>query len=278
GFWILFTSDVGGNDRRDLYRVPAKGGRVEKLTDTKVSETEPRFSPDGKQIAYTADPDQEFVFQLHVMDLETRKVRELTHEQVKLQSLAWSPEGKTIAINRSGDDQKGDLLLIDVATAGKIVVPPLVKDGNIVPEQFSPDGTKLLLTAQNEAGFYQMCVLALTPGEPGKPPTPAKRPTFFGPEKWDVSSARWHRTGIYFVRNEVGAFGLYFAAEPAAKIQTILPAKGMISQVHLDRSGDNMVLLFEDTSRPADVWLVRGRDHLDTGTGIKPQPVALKQL
>ncbi|HMC66028.1 MAG TPA: LpqB family beta-propeller domain-containing protein, partial [Gemmataceae bacterium] len=34
GRWIVFTSDYGGNERRDLFRVPAAGGRVEKLTDT----------------------------------------------------------------------------------------------------------------------------------------------------------------------------------------------------------------------------------------------------
>src|SRR5918998_6470959 len=29
--WIVFASDYGGNERRDLYRVPAAGGQVEKL-------------------------------------------------------------------------------------------------------------------------------------------------------------------------------------------------------------------------------------------------------
>src|SRR5262249_44097938 len=153
GTWLVFTSDYGGNERRDLFRVPAEGGAVEKLTDTKLSESEPRISPDGKRLAFLADPDADFDFQLHVMDLDTKKVTRLTKEAVKVEAPLWSPDGKTIAVTRSGDDQKGDLLLIDAATGAKTVVAPPVKDGILWPRAFAPDGKSLLVVADNEAGF-----------------------------------------------------------------------------------------------------------------------------
>jgi dipeptidyl aminopeptidase/acylaminoacyl peptidase len=161
GQWLVFASDYGGNERRDLYRVPANGGAVEKLTETKLSESAPRFSPDGKRITFTADPDQEFLFQLHVLDLETRKTVQLTHEPVNVLAPVWSLDGRTIAITRSGDDQKGELLLVNASTGAKVVIEPPVQDGILWPETFSPDGQKLLLTARNEAGFYQLAVLEL---------------------------------------------------------------------------------------------------------------------
>jgi Tol biopolymer transport system component len=43
GKWLIFASDYGGNERRDLFRVPVGGGPIEKLTDTKLSESEPRI-------------------------------------------------------------------------------------------------------------------------------------------------------------------------------------------------------------------------------------------
>ena len=38
----------------DLWIVPRTGGQARRLTSTPGAETEPRFSPDGSQIAYTA--------------------------------------------------------------------------------------------------------------------------------------------------------------------------------------------------------------------------------
>src|SRR5262249_6351697 len=144
-----------------------------------LSETEPRFSPDGNRVAFTADPDQDFVFQLFVLDLPGGKTTRLTHEPVTVQSPVWSPDGRTLALNRSGDDRQGDLLLLDAGTGAKVVVGPPVAGGILWPEAFAPDGSALLLRSRNEAGFLQLAVLELSPAaEAGKPPRPRGPPAF----------------------------------------------------------------------------------------------------
>src|SRR5262249_15305712 len=231
---IVFASDYDGNERHDLYRVPAAGGQVEQLTRTRLSESEPAFSPDGKRLAFTADPQQEFLFQLHVMDLKTRKVTQLTREKIKVQNLRWSLDGKTIAVTRTGDEQKGQLLLVDAASGATRVVEPAEKDGILLAERFSPNGKSLLLTARNKTGFLQLAVLDLKETETGKPPRPAGPLTLIGPGDWDVLGARWNKDGIYFLRNEGGATGLYFLSSPQARLQQLLPPAGSISQLSLD--------------------------------------------
>lgn len=257
--WLVFTSDYGGNERRDLYRVPAGGGTVGKLTDTKMSEGDPRFSPDGKRLAFVADPDpdREFLFQLHVLDLATKKATQLTREPVNVQRPVWSPDGQTIAVNRSGDDQKGDLLLIDVATGAKTVVGPPLKDGILWPEAFASDGKSLLLTARNKAGFVQLAMLDLEPTAAGKPPRVKGMPTFFGPDRWDVAAVQRTRDGIYFLLNEGGATSLNFLAAPGEKARRLLPATGSLSGLSLNAAGTHLALLREDVTQPADVWVLR---------------------
>jgi dipeptidyl aminopeptidase/acylaminoacyl peptidase len=256
GRWIVFTADYGGNERRDLYRVPARGGAVEKLTDTRLSETEPRFAPDGDRIAFTADPDRDFVFQLFVLDLPTGKTTRLTHEPVTVQSPVWSPDGRTLALNRSGDDREGDLLLLDAGTGARVVVEPAVKGGILWPEAFSPDGTALLLRSRNEAGFLQLAVLDLSPAsEAGQPPKPRDQPAFLGPGAWDVVEAAWTRTGIYALRNEDGSTGLLWLPTRHDRPVTLLPADGVMSELTLDRSGGKLAVLREDVNRPPDVWI-----------------------
>jgi dipeptidyl aminopeptidase/acylaminoacyl peptidase len=257
GAWLVFTSDHGGNERRDLYRVAAGGGAVEQLTDTKLSESEPRFSPDGKRLAFTADPDADFDFQLHVMDLATKKVTRLTKEPVKVQSPLWSPDGRTITVTRSGDDQKGDLLLIDADTGAKVVVAPLVKGTLLRPGAFAPDGKSLVVIAPNAAGFDQLALLKLGDRpEAGKPPRPDGQPRFIGPDDWDVSEPRWTRDGVWFFRNEDGASSLCLLPTPEGKWETVLPAKGMAHTLSADAAGRRLVLMREDVTRPADGWLM----------------------
>ena len=275
GKWIVFTSDYGGNERRDLFRVPSSGGRVEKLTDTKLSESEPRFSPDGKRLAFTADPDREFLFQLHVMELETRKIKQLTKEPVNVQMPVWSKDGKMIAVTRSGDDQKGELLLIDADTGAKVVVEPPVKDGILWPQEFSPDGKSLLLLATNKAGFAQLAALDLEePDKDGKPLKPNRRFNLFGPDDWDVTAARWNKDGIYFLRNEGGATSLGFLRSPGDQPVTLVPPIGVVEQFHLDQAGGSLALLNASVTRPADVWIM----NLSLARDLQPEHVKPNQV
>jgi dipeptidyl aminopeptidase/acylaminoacyl peptidase len=274
--WLVFTSDYGGNERRDLFRVPAGGGRVEQLTKTRFSESEPRFSPDGKQLAFTMDPDRDFVFQLHVMDLETRKITRLTHEPVKVQLPVWSRDGKTIAINRSGDEQKGELLLVDAETGKRVVVEPPIKDGILWPEDFSPDRKTLLMRAQNSAGFLQLAVLPLKPSiEPGHLLEPAGEPKFIGPAQWDVTQARWKAEGIYFLRNEGGATSLNWLPAPQDEVRCLLQAVQVLQEISLDRAGKKLALLRSDLTHPTDVWLTELANEQSSGLDLAKN---LKQL
>src|SRR5246127_1414016 len=52
GKWILYQSDRGGAETYDLFAIPSGGGKADNLTKTDdISETSPRWSPDGTQLA-----------------------------------------------------------------------------------------------------------------------------------------------------------------------------------------------------------------------------------
>ncbi|MGC1953830.1 MAG: hypothetical protein WA970_14935, partial [Gammaproteobacteria bacterium] len=183
----------------------------------------------------------------------------------------WSWDGKTMAITRSGDDQKGELLLVNARTGAKVVIAPPVKDGILWPVAFSPDGQTLLLIARNDAGFDQLAVLKLADAAlPGQAPNAAGPPTFFGPGDWDVTEAHWTSDGIYFVRNEGGATSLGFVRSPQAHPETVLPAAGVVREISLDRAGKKLALLREDVARPADVWIMDNHPR----HGLPPQMAA----
>ncbi len=247
GKTLAFSSDFGGDERPDLYLVPAAGGKVENVTHSTRAETSPRFSPDSKRLAFLADPGRPFLFQLMVLDLETRIERQLTAENETLHNPVWSRDGRLIAVTRSGDDQKGSLLLVDADSATVRIIAAPVEGGILYPEQFGDQGVSLLARATNPKGFLQLYLIDLKSG----------RGEFVGPETWDVEHALMHpKAGMIFTRNEGGASGLY-RMTGRSKGQVMLAPRGRIDAIDLDDSGGTLAYLWSDSARPPDAWILR---------------------
>src|SRR5207245_5465984 len=119
---------------------------------------------------------------------------------------------------------------------------PPVKDGILIPHEFSPDGNALLLSATNQTGFLQLAVLEMQSLQDGKPPQPKGTPNFFGPGEGDVIEARWHKVGIYFVQNERGGTTVGFLRRPGDSWTGVATPDGVNHQLSVDPSGWNLCL------------------------------------
>lgn len=88
GRWIVFTSEG------DLWKVPIEGGLAIRLTTHEGEERYPKFSPDGKLIAFTAQEDgQDDIF---VIPAEGGTPKRLTFHPDRDQTLGWDREGNII--------------------------------------------------------------------------------------------------------------------------------------------------------------------------------------
>ena len=108
GKLILFTR--GGvdkmNDRRmsNLLMMDIEGERIRELTFGNFRVSSPRWSPDGKRIAFLSD--RSGTDQIHVMWLDTREVVQLTNFERSPGSPLWSPDGKMLAFTSFIPDTK----------------------------------------------------------------------------------------------------------------------------------------------------------------------------
>lgn len=103
--------------RTDIMLADLENGTVKALTCTPDREnTEPCWSPDGRQIAFLSD--RSGFYELFAIDLESGAERQVTQAGHDLADAAWSPDGTRIlcTINRDG---ALDLVLVDVAS-GKL--------------------------------------------------------------------------------------------------------------------------------------------------------------
>ncbi|MFN9965769.1 MAG: amidohydrolase family protein [Lysobacteraceae bacterium] len=77
----------------DLYRLPIDGGRATRLTSGPAWDVQPRYSPDGREIAYTSDRDGGN--NLWRMRADGSGATQVTTERFRLfNNPAWTPDGQ----------------------------------------------------------------------------------------------------------------------------------------------------------------------------------------
>jgi imidazolonepropionase-like amidohydrolase/Tol biopolymer transport system component len=84
----------------DLYTLPIEGGQAKALSTGMAFDSQPRFSPDGSQIAFLSDRDGSE--NLWVMKADGAAPKVLTKEkQASFASPAWTEDGQSVIVSRN---------------------------------------------------------------------------------------------------------------------------------------------------------------------------------
>lgn len=144
----------------DLYRMPIGGGEAEAVTSGLAWDMQPRFSPDGKWIAFTSDRgggDNIWVIRADAAAGQGPKdsgLRQITQEKFRLlNSPAWTPDGKYIAARKHFTSRRslgaGEMWLYSVAgiesgaSDGLQMTVKPTDQKDVGEPAFSPDGRYL---------------------------------------------------------------------------------------------------------------------------------------
>lgn len=86
----------------DVWLAPVTGGRAWRLTDDRTPVKHPRFSPDGRHLAWASTRDGEW--EVMVMDLATSEPRRLTYWGNRTtRVLGWTADGRVLAASAAGE-------------------------------------------------------------------------------------------------------------------------------------------------------------------------------
>lgn len=150
GKWIIF--DFLG----DIYSMDIRGGTPDILSEGISFDTQPRFSPDGKNIAFISD--RSGADNVWVMEKSGANPKQLTHEIFRKPSApVWSPDGRHIAVRKhytgSGTIAAGEIWLFPVSGGeGHVLVKRGEREKEAGEPFFAPDGKTLYFSRDNWPG------------------------------------------------------------------------------------------------------------------------------
>jgi len=154
---IAFISDRTGY--KEIYVCDYDGENQTQLTNHKSINLSPRWSPDGKTIAYTSykggNPD------LWLLSLKDNKSKVISAQAGLNSAPAWSPDGRTLAMTLSKD---GDAEIYLVNADG-VIIRRLTKSSSIDSSPtWSPNGKEVAFSS-DRAGQPQVYIMSAEGGD-----------------------------------------------------------------------------------------------------------------
>lgn len=142
----------------DIYTMPLTGGTPTRISEGLSWDVQPRFSPDGKRIAFTSD--RGGGDNIWVMNADGSDKRQVTKEDFRLLNQpSWSPDGRFIAAKKHFTTERsagtGEIWLYHVSGGGGVQVVERANERlqkELGEPIFAPDGSALYYTRNTTPG------------------------------------------------------------------------------------------------------------------------------
>lgn len=146
---IVFQSDIDGDN--EIYLLTSE--RLRQLTDNTWDDTYPRWSPDGKTIAFSANRSGNY--DLFVMDENGEHITQLTASPEDELDAAWAPDGQNIVFAKRVKKmmrKQSSIWIMNLSSKQERRVMPDFSKSNILPD-CSPQAPLLAFTGSRTLGW-----------------------------------------------------------------------------------------------------------------------------
>jgi len=146
---ILFQSDYDGDN--EIYMISMEG--FKKITNNSFQDEYPVWSPDGKKIAFSANPDGNY--DIFVMSANGSNIQQVTSSSRKEETPAWFPDNQTIAYARDMGGtfrSRNFLFMIDIHSKKSKKIIPDYRRTHSIP-WVSPGGSLITFTGKRTLGW-----------------------------------------------------------------------------------------------------------------------------
>lgn len=273
GKQVAFISDREGTSQ--IYLISPFGGEATKLTSVQTGIISFAWSPDGKQIAYNVPegptPDEAKKAKerddtqvvsakpksvnLYVIDVASGKERQLTHGEFVVDDLAWSPNGKEIAMTTQADPaaEYGFQTNISVVSVEDGKIRSLVdRPGADRSPRWSPDGSQIAFESMDgHDSFIGQVFICLIPAGGGQSRNLSK--SFDG----DISSFSWAADGksLFFEATRGVTTQLFSLSVDSGATTQITTGDKVFGGFSFSANSSRMALFIQTPSEPSNIYV-----------------------
>jgi tricorn protease len=142
----------------EIFTIATDRGDISRVTHSYRRDTNPKWSPDGKRIAFVSD--QSGREEVWLADVDGHNAKKLSDGDSEKAAIVWAPDSKSLAYTAS--DHK--LYLVDLST-GQAKMLASNDVGAVQGPEFSPDGKWMSYTKQDGDLRPHVCVISTAGGE-----------------------------------------------------------------------------------------------------------------
>lgn len=259
GKQVAFAWNGRQQDNFDIYIKLVGSNSTLQLTKNPAEDLSPAWSPDGRSIAFLRrqDVNRNELLLIPALGGPERKLAEtviVDERQFRLSALAWSPDGRWLAVShREAGDQGEGLYLISTQTGEqrRLTRPPANYSRDFTPA-FSPDGRALLFSrVSGPARTAAIYLLSLSADY-----TPVGEARLLKTDETFIASPLWTPDGRHVIYLAAASIGgreqtelRQLAVFSAGRSERVLLLEGEINELSLGRH-----LVYTHHNQVTDIW------------------------
>lgn len=198
----------------DIWLVDVTGGAAQRLTAHPSLNMSPRFSPNGKELAFTSTRTGNG--DIYILPLEGGDVRQITFNDSLATMEAWSPDGQQLYFSSSMAQLGTGIYRVNASggTPYSIINEPFE---DLLHASISPDGNLLAFNlvrmawwrkGPNPYGASEIWTLSLNCSESDEPRLPRRQTNVQCINRWPLWAA--NNKGFYFVSDRDGHENIWY--------------------------------------------------------------------
>lgn len=244
---FLYSSDQGGNELTHLYVRNPDGSTTDLTPGTKLKAAFAGWAADNASFFVTTNERDQRYFDVYEYAADGYARTLLYQNNDGLDVGAISRDKRYLALTRPRTTNDADIFLFDRQNKTSTLISRHTGNINYAPQDFSPDGTKLLFTSDSGSEFASLRSYDLATGQTA--------PVY--QIAWDVQGASYSKSGkyllIYLNEDSRATARLLDAATMQPVTLNGMPT-GMVRGIELSRDESKLAFYSTDGSAPNDLW------------------------